>query len=348
MNLLRGSGLSGLTGMTTCRLPNPWSNTIPLRRPLLGVWREDILAYCRSRNLNPIQDPSNKDTTFFRNRIRHEVLPVLEKNRPGFRRRVWRMANILEGDHDSLQHAVDRLWEELPIEKSADYIAFEVESFVELLKGLQRRLIRRVIHYLRPGFSEISFEIVEKARDFLVDPPKGKETNLAGRVQMVVMGKRVYFATWDAKIPLVAWPQMPVNVKTLELPVPGEIHLSGAWRLRAEQVENTDEVRARALSNKDPFRVWLDAEKVAGTLLIRTRRKGDRFSPLGMEGHSMGVTDFMINEKIPRQTRSQWPLITSHGSVIWIPGHRLAHAVRITAATDKLYFLSLDRDSGTG
>ena len=78
MHLLRGAGLDGLTGMPYRALPNPWSETIPLVRPLLGIWRTEIETYCTERELNPVIDRSNIDTTFFRNRLRHELIPELD------------------------------------------------------------------------------------------------------------------------------------------------------------------------------------------------------------------------------------------------------------------------------
>ncbi|MGD9093773.1 MAG: tRNA lysidine(34) synthetase TilS, partial [Anaerolineales bacterium] len=86
MHILRGSGLSGLRGMSYYSLPNPWSDRIPLVRPLLCVWREEIIVYLRERDIKPIIDASNLDTAYARNRLRHELIPTLETYNPAIRK----------------------------------------------------------------------------------------------------------------------------------------------------------------------------------------------------------------------------------------------------------------------
>ncbi len=344
MNILRGTGLAGLSGMSPYSLPNPWSETIPLVRPLLGVWREDILAYCREQNLEPIHDPSNADTTFFRNRVRRELLPILEEYRPGVRRRLWQMSRILAGDQEALELTVDQLWEDFPAERAAGHVAFDIEEFLSQPKGTQRRLIRKCFHHLRPDFTEISFGVVEQARRFMAHPPQSKEADLAGRVRITFIGGRAYFAAWEADIPLDAWPQMPHETSRLELPIPGAARLPAGWRLQAKYVKGGSAAHVQAMQNANPYRAWLNAGETRSPLTLRNRRPGERFAPLGMEGRSMKVADFMINEKIPRQTRQKWPLLISQGEVIWVPGYRLAHSVRVTEHTEKVLFLSLYRE----
>ncbi|MBS1248763.1 MAG: tRNA(Ile)-lysidine synthase [Chloroflexi bacterium] len=343
MNLLRGSGLAGLSGMLPSTLPNPWSETIPLVRPLLGVWREDILAYCRERNLKPVHDPSNVDTAFFRNRLRRELLPLLEEYRPGVQQRLWQTAHILAGDQEALQQHVDHLWRAFPTQCTGDYVAFDSEEFLSLPKGTQRRLIRRTFRHLRPDFTEISFEVVETACQFMARPSQSKEANLAGRVRIMLIGKRVYLAAWEANIPLDAWPQMGKDVSQLVLQAPGQVDLPAGWSFHAEYVKSISALNAQKLQRENPFQVYLDAGKTRPLLLIRSRQKGERFAPLGMDGHSMKIADFMVNEKIPRHARPKWPLVISQGEVIWVPGHRLAHAVRVTDETEKVLSLTLDQ-----
>ena len=82
MHLLRGAGLEGLKGMEAWQVPNAWSKEIALARPLLGMWREETVAYCQEHGLQPVIDQSNFERTYFRNRLRHEVIPMLETHSP--------------------------------------------------------------------------------------------------------------------------------------------------------------------------------------------------------------------------------------------------------------------------
>ena len=89
--------------------------------------------------------------------------------------------------------------------------------------------------------------------------------------------------------------------------------------------------------------VWIDSDSVSESLFIRGRREGDLFSPLGMEGKSMKVSDLMINEKIPAAFRALWPLIVMGDTILWVPGGRLGHAARITESTKSLLKLEFTK-----
>ena len=99
MHFLRGSGLDGLRGMPYRSLPNAWSERIPIIRPILELSRKQIIAYNESRNLTPTTDHSNLDTTFFRNRLRYELIPNLERYNPQIKRSILRMANTIQEDY---------------------------------------------------------------------------------------------------------------------------------------------------------------------------------------------------------------------------------------------------------
>ena len=126
MHLITGSGLKGLSGMSYRSLPMPWSKNIPLVRPLLGVWRDEILAYLAERNLEPIKDPSNQDTTFLRNRVRHELIPSLEEYNPKVRQAIWNTANILHEDLSILESSFGEAWLECLLEEGSTFISFNI------------------------------------------------------------------------------------------------------------------------------------------------------------------------------------------------------------------------------
>ena len=102
MKLLRGTGMKGMLGMQPVGLPNQWSESIPLIRPFLGIWKEQILEYLNENQISTLTDPSNAELIFRRNKIRHELVPFLENITPGFRQRLLQTANILKADDNSL------------------------------------------------------------------------------------------------------------------------------------------------------------------------------------------------------------------------------------------------------
>ena len=92
MHFLRGAGLAGLKGMAGRTLLPEFDREIPLVRPILHLWRHETEAYCREHDLQPVHDPSNTDETYFRNRLRHSLIPELEKYNPRFKETLLRTA----------------------------------------------------------------------------------------------------------------------------------------------------------------------------------------------------------------------------------------------------------------
>ena len=99
----------------------------------------------------------------------------------------------------------------------------------------------------------------------------------------------------------------------------------------------------QASSNDDPFQVWLDAKGISDALELRVRQDGDRFEPLGMDGHAMKISDFFINVKLPQRVRDRWPLLCMGEKVIWVPGYRPAHPFRLTESTRQALYFSMTR-----
>jgi tRNA(Ile)-lysidine synthase len=341
MHLLRGAGLSGLKGMQFRSIPNPWSRDVPLVRPLLGIWRGEISAYLDKRSLKPHMDRSNLDTRFFRNRLRHELIPYLEGYNPQLREIIWRTAEILAGDEEALTLAANRAWGECILEEGDEFVAFKQLSLSDQPLGLKRRLLRKAIERLRPGLRDVDFNSVERALDFLIRPSRSRQMDLGLGLRVLIEKERFYLAAWEADLPTRDWPQLPSG-KRFNLEIPGTLSLGEGWSLRAV-VEQGEDIQVRIRANKNPFQAWVDVGEATPTLHVRSRRSGERFRPLGMKGHSIKVSDFMINEKLPRRARQGWPLVCLDDQVVWIPGLRLGHPFRVTSSSYRVVHVSLIR-----
>jgi tRNA(Ile)-lysidine synthase len=344
MHLLRGAGISGLKGMQYRLSPNPWSQEIPLVRPLLAVTRNAILEYCQIHELEPIMDRSNLDTTIFRNRLRHELIPYLEEYNPRIRQIILRTSKTLVGDFDVINQVVDVAWEGCLLLQGTGYLAFDVQKIKELPIGVQRNILRRAIAVHRPGLKDIDFASTERALQFLENPHQNRQIDLIAGLFIYIEGDRLWIASWKADLPLIGWPNISEK-KQLSLTVPGSIELRDGWNIHADVVPFSTDVQKGAFSNLDPYQIWLSGDNLSFPLIVRSRRPGDCFQPLGMDGHTLKVSDFMINIKLPRRARNTWPLVCSQNEILWIPGYRLSHNYRLTRDTQQIIYLCLNRSS---
>lgn len=342
MHLMRGSGLSGLRGMSYRSQPNTWSDEIPLVRPLLDFWRDDILAYIKERDLQPLVDPSNLDTQYYRNRLRHELIPYLQNYNPQVKKLLWRMALTLSDDYDVLTAQAAQAWDVCLFDEGPDYMGFSRAGLLALPVGVQRHLFRRAIYHLRPDLRDVDFQAIQRALDFVQAPSRSGACDLLAGLWLKLEGDRLWLTGHDAELPIAQWPQV-LSDRITYLPVPGMLRLKDGWMLRAESEMNIESVHAEASSNADPYLARIDAVDLSLPLQVRARRAGDRFRPLGMGGSSIKISDFMVNEKLTRRARENWPLLVSGDEIVWVPGYRPAHPFRVREDTQEIVRLKVSK-----
>ena len=207
MHFLRGSGAAGLRGMLP-RTPlddyrlfpaedgdlgDPLSLSGPrvavsprlhLVRPLLAIPRTDIEAYCAEYRLAPRTDRSNEDTTFFRNRLRHELLPLLETYNPGIRHVLAHTAEVLAGDHEVLHREIEETWKSLVAVEGSEEICFSLPIWRDLPLGLQRATVREAVHRLRHSVRDINWEHIERAVWLAREGHTGQAATLAAGLEL--------------------------------------------------------------------------------------------------------------------------------------------------------------------
>jgi tRNA(Ile)-lysidine synthetase-like protein len=130
----------------------------------------------------------------------------------------------------------------------------------------------------------------------------------------------------------------------LSLSVPGVAALRGDWRLQADWLDltgNTSEALAKIFKNPDPFQAWLNPKSLNLPLTVRTRQPGDRLNPLGLQGHSIKLAEFMINAKLPVRARQKWPIVVSGEEIAWVPGMQIGHPFRLDTEARRAVHLHL-------
>lgn len=352
MHLVRGAGLGGLRGMIPSSdlsgLRTGADEALPtgvrLVRPLLRAPRSLIEAYCAEHDLHPQFDRSNLDTTYFRNRLRLELIPYLEGFNPNLRAVVGRTAEVLAADHDFLRQERDRAWEAVVRRSDAASVEFDLEGFRALHLSLQRGLIRRAIAQLRPPLRNIDLIHVEQAVEAVqratgAGPRAGLPQGL-----LLTVGYDT-FAVSDAALAVAVgsdYPQLPEVADSVPLPVPGEARLAAGWVVRATVVP-VPALAADALERAHPWTAYLDRAACPGALLLRPRREGERIQPLGLGGRSKKLNELMINLKVPAAYRARYPVLAQGDMVLWLPGYHVDHRARVTDDTTEVVVVQVER-----
>jgi tRNA(Ile)-lysidine synthase len=356
MHFLRGSGLAGLRGMQyvsgldELRLGDPEQASsavegLTLLRPLLDVPREAIEAYCATHGLQPRWDRSNLDTTFYRNRLRHELLPFLETFNPAIREVVLRTSAVISADYECLRQQAAQAWSRVVSAQEPQAITFDLSGWRELPVALQRSTLREAIHRLRRSLRNINWVHVDNAVQVLSQGRTGMRACLPGRLEVRVDYDHFTVADRGYSPGL---PDLPfLQEAELPLRVPGRTPLPSTRWVLAARVVNLCDVEDVTLRPISSWHAYLDGDVAGRQLHLRTRRTGDRFWPLGLGDKPTTVNSFMTNAKVPRSWRDSIPLLVSSRQVLWVAGWRIDERAKVTEDTQRVLVLGFEPTGGT-
>ena len=357
MHWLRGAGLAGLRGMlpktdlAALRLEAAPSGEAPateglrLIRPLLEVTRAEIEAYCREHGLTPRFDRSNLDTTYFRNRLRHELIPYLETYNPNIREVVRRSARVIADDYEFLRSELEKAWPRIVVSESDKAIVFDLGQWRALHTSLQRSSLREAIRRLRRSLRNINWVHVEDALWALRTKPAGTQVTLPQGL-MLSIGYETFIVAEEGHVELPRDAPL-LFVESLPLAIPGMTELPrSTWRVEA-RILAREELPEGWEENPDPWQAFLDYERVGSKLTLRRRQPGDRFQPLGLGGRQVLLGEFMINVKIPRQWRDYVPIVASPRHIVWVAGWRIDERAKVGPQTERVLHLAFRRAGPT-
>lgn len=313
IRLLRGAGSEGLAGMTW-KGPSPASPDLTLIRPLLRCSREDLLRYATDKGIAFREDSSNSDRSILRNRIRHELLPLLEREfNPGIRGVLGRTAELLGDEAEHLATEATQ-WRGNP----------EPTPFASLSPALQRWVLRQELWELG---QDVGFDQLERLRlgkgATLAPGLDLKPRTGAGLARRQTTGE---FCNGQTTVSLAR-----SGSQTL-----GDVRLE--WRRTARRAGDT-------LLPELPGWECLDAKVVGASVVFRHWRPGDRFQMLGRKQASK-LQDLFVNRKVPASIRRRLVIgETSGGEIFWVEGLPPGEAFKTTPATRSVLSLQARRGS---
>jgi len=330
LRLIRGAGREGLSAMEDCVL---YREKLALIRPMLGVWREEVMRYLRERKLSFRKDATNLKMDFLRNRVRHKLLPMLERDfNRGIKPVLLRTAEIL-GEEERLLDAMAKERFSPCLHK----LELRVQELMLMEVALQRRVIRLWLAFFLPA-SELTFEPV-KAVLRLAASPKG-----SARVEL----KKGMCVTREYETVKLEFDSGKRNrARKLHghavFAVPGSCRCWD-WRFNATMVSRDDwnAAKREGLCGSS-LTAFFDADSVGDApLTVRGRKTGDRFQPLGMSGEKK-LQDFFVDEKVPQPQRSLIPLLACGERIVWVVGYRIADWAKVTEKTTRVVKLTAEK-----
>jgi tRNA(Ile)-lysidine synthase len=248
----------------------------------------------------------------------------------------------MRDDYSVLQRLVSDAWDTNLVKQGPGYLAFHLSSFLELPTSIQRYLLRKAIGYHLPGLRDVDFDCIERGLGFLPEAKPYGQADLMAGLCIIKDGELFWLTSGKNALPVSDFPGINPGIQ-LTLDISSTLYLNNDWQLQAEEVPDPVLGFQESNANLDPFQTWVDAGEVELPMIVRCRKPGERIQPLGMNGHSMKVSDLMINLKLPKRARAAWPLVCSGADILWIPGYRLSHLARIKSGSRLIVHLTLSR-----
>ena len=353
MHLVRGTGTRGLRGLQPHAEWQSSENSLTIIRPLLQVSREETASYCHEHKLMPRIDASNLSLSPLRNRIRHQLLPLLKSYNPQVTEALLRTAEIASDDLAFIDKEGIQLWDEIA-QRQEKTIILDKKRLLELPSALKRHLLRMSIEKLLGNVKDIEMRHIEEITSALTKPA-GKRLSLPEGLIFSVE----YDGYLIGKDPAALSP-FPTLDGESQLKLPSKTTLPG-WHIEAtiidpsalkgkpEGANATSETtpldkgkgtKGIGLINND-FTAYFDLDKTGDKLVVRSRRPGDRFQPLGMS-QPKKLNEFMIDAKIPQAWRRRIPLVCSPQHILWVVGWRIDDRVKVTVSTKQVLCLKFE------
>jgi len=331
LNLVRGTGLAGLSGIPPTR--------DKIIRPLIEIERKDILDYLKQKKLEYCHDLTNIELGYRRNYIRHKIVPVLLDINPNLINTILRTSEIIRDTNNDVMKMAAQAKKNVVLKASKGRIVLDIKKLLSYNLLIRREIIKTILPRLE--FEQIGAILA------LVNRPSGKRLELTkDYIVWKEYNKLILAQTEERKVNLSnkVW---KVNIgKMTKIPELGlELTADTTNIMNATEAQRTPRKELGdaklssapvSVSSVSPWQSYAMFDKSAITfpLSIRLRRPGDRFIPF--KGKEKKLKEVLIDDKIPVRTRDRLPLLCDAHNILWIIGSRRSNIGLITNKTKEM------------
>jgi len=308
MRFLRGTGIGGMAGIPYRRR----EKDLELIRPLLRITKRELLEYGVRNGVPHAVDSSNAKRDYFRNKVRLDLLPMLEQYNPQLRAALVRLSELAAAENEYMEAEAGKALAESAVRKEEGWL-IDRRRFRSLHVALQRRMIKLILSCLENANDFGQVEVVAQA--IASERTAGYRADIGGGWIVACEYDEAYLGPQPSVRPGFAY---AVSGPDADIAVP---EAKVVFRLRSLDESGSSLAESQRVA-------FFDLAALRFPLTIRSRRPGDRLEPLGLKG-SKKVQDMFVDAKIPRSLRDAVPLLAdADGRILWIPGlRRSRHAV---------------------
>lgn len=334
--ILRGTGLRGLKGMSPIRVLSR-KHELFVVRPLIEVERWEIEAFLGERAIPYRKDETNDDAKITRNRIRHKLMPMIEREfNPRAKMALVKLGQTAGSFYLLLREIAGEVYENTKMVSGEGEVALSVEEFAKLPPAIQTLIIDRAVKDVHGATPALNFEHYLGIISLCGDHGFGKAIRLP-------KGLEARRESYVVRIHRPVAPVPPPKFSSAKLKVPGKTVIKKlSIQIDAEILDGTQVALKEYVRSKDYTEEVLDFDKVEGQLTVRLRHEGDTFVPLGGRGGSK-LKKFFIDNKVPRTLRDRVPILSDKSKIVWVVGYRLGDPVKITDGTRRVLKLRVRR-----
>ena len=329
--LQRGTGFRGLGGIWPKR---KFQDGTVFVRPLLCVGRSEIIEYCSTAGFKWRDDETNDRLVFRRNRIRHKLLPELERESTvSVTKELNSLSQSCRRFYMLVCKEVESAWDELVVESTADKIVLNSKSLSRQCRPVQIETVRRGLVKIGSGERNLT-EYHYKKIIALAKSGSGKKIELPGEFSAVGDYEKIVLQRQRGQ-------KLETAEEPLVLEIPGNGRFGGyAVEVRLLEAKSCDLEKFKA--EKNEFVEWFDSDRIRGPLTIRRRKPGDKFWPLGLGGEKK-VGKFLTAQRLGRELRNEIIVISDMEKIIWLGPLRPNELTKISDQTREIVEIRTNR-----